>query len=60
MKKVFFLTALLCASVMSFADPVTGSSTEKSEVNGGNDFVNGYERSIILDFNCIGNILDYI
>ena len=24
------------------------------------DFVNGRERSIILDFNCIGNILDYI
>ena len=24
------------------------------------DFVNGFERSIILDFNCIGNILDYI
>lgn len=24
------------------------------------DFVNGREKSIILDFNCIGNILDYI
>ena len=24
------------------------------------DFVNGYEKSIILDFNCIGNILEYI
>ena len=24
------------------------------------DFINGSERSIILDFNCIGNILDYI
>lgn len=24
------------------------------------EFVNGYERSIILDFNCIGNILEYI
>lgn len=24
------------------------------------DFVNGYEKSIILDFNCIGNILDYM
>ena len=24
------------------------------------DFVNGYERSIILDFNCIGNILEYM
>lgn len=24
------------------------------------DFVNGWERSIILDFNCIGNILEYI
>ena len=24
------------------------------------DFINGIERSIILDFNCIGNILDYI
>lgn len=24
------------------------------------DFVNGIEKSIILDFNCIGNILDYI
>ena len=24
------------------------------------DFVNGRERSIILDFNCIGNILEYI
>lgn len=24
------------------------------------DFINGRERSIILDFNCIGNILDYI
>lgn len=24
------------------------------------DFVNGLEKSIILDFNCIGNILDYI
>ena len=24
------------------------------------DFVNGRERSIILDFNCIGNILNYI
>lgn len=24
------------------------------------DFVNGRERSIILDFNCIGNILDYV
>ena len=42
MKKLFFLTALLCASVMSFADPVTGSSTEKSD---GNDFVNGYDYS---------------
>lgn len=42
MKKVFFLTALLCASVMAFADPVTGSSTEKSD---GNDFVNGYDYS---------------
>lgn len=24
------------------------------------DFINGREKSIILDFNCIGNILDYI
>lgn len=24
------------------------------------DFINGYEKSIILDFNCIGNILEYI
>ena len=24
------------------------------------DFINGIERRIILDFNCIGNILDYI
>lgn len=24
------------------------------------DFINGRERSIILDFNCIGNILDYM
>lgn len=24
------------------------------------DFVNGVEKSIILDFNCIGNLLDYI
>ena len=24
------------------------------------DFINGIERSIILDFNCIGNILDYL
>ena len=24
------------------------------------DFINGRERSIILDFNCIGNILEYI
>ena len=24
------------------------------------DFVNGLEKSIVLDFNCIGNILDYI
>lgn len=24
------------------------------------DFVNGHERSIILDFNCIGNVLDYM
>jgi hypothetical protein len=24
------------------------------------DFVNGYERSIVLDFNCIGNILEYM
>lgn len=24
------------------------------------DFVNGLERSIILDFNCVGNILEYI
>jgi hypothetical protein len=24
------------------------------------DFVNGIEKSVILDFNCIGNILDYI
>lgn len=24
------------------------------------DFVNGYEKSIILDFNCIGNVLDHI
>jgi hypothetical protein len=24
------------------------------------DFVNGLEKSIILDFNCVGNILDYI
>ena len=42
MKKLFFLTALLCASVMSFADPVTGSSTEKSD---GNDFMHGYDYS---------------
>ncbi len=43
MKKLFFLTALLCASVMAFATaPVTGSSTEKSD---GNDFVNGYDYS---------------
>ena len=24
------------------------------------DFVNGYEKSIIVEFNCIGNILEYI
>lgn len=24
------------------------------------DFVNGYEKTIILDFNCMGNILEYI
>lgn len=24
------------------------------------DFVNGFEKSVILDFNCIGNILEYI
>ena len=24
------------------------------------DFLNGYERSIVLDFNCIGNILEYM
>lgn len=24
------------------------------------DFINGYEKSVILDFNCIGNILDHI
>lgn len=24
------------------------------------DFVNGHERSIILDFNCIGNVLEYM
>lgn len=24
------------------------------------DFLNGRERSIILDFNCIGNVLDYV
>ena len=24
------------------------------------DFVNGYEKSIVLDFNCIGNILEYM
>lgn len=24
------------------------------------DFVNGYERSIVLDFNCIGNVLEYM
>lgn len=24
------------------------------------EFVNGYEKSIILDFNCIGNLLDYM
>lgn len=24
------------------------------------DFINGFERSIILDFNCVGNVLDYI
>ena len=24
------------------------------------DFLNGYEKSVILDFNCIGNLLDYI
>ena len=43
MKKLFFLTALLCASMMGWAaDPVTGSSTEKSD---GNDFVNGYDYS---------------
>lgn len=24
------------------------------------DFVNGFERAVILDFNCIGNLLDYI
>ena len=24
------------------------------------NFVNGFERSIVLDFNCIGNVLDYI
>jgi hypothetical protein len=24
------------------------------------DFLNGHERSIILDFNCVGNVLDYV
>ena len=24
------------------------------------DFLNGYEKSIVLDFNCIGNVLEYI
>lgn len=24
------------------------------------NFVNGHERSIILDFNCVGNVLDYV
>ena len=24
------------------------------------DFLNGYEKSVILDFNCIGNLLDYM
>lgn len=24
------------------------------------DFVNGYEKSVILDFNCIGNVLEYM
>ena len=43
MKKIFFLSALLCASMMAWAAaPVTGSSTEKSD---GNDFINGYDYS---------------
>lgn len=24
------------------------------------DFINGYEKSVVLDFNCIGNILEYM
>ena len=42
MKKITFLFALLCASVMGWADPVVGSDTEHID---GSPFVNGYDYS---------------
>ena len=45
MKKITFLFALLCASMMGFAQaPVTGSSTENM-AGQGNPFTNGYDYS---------------
>ena len=44
MKKLTFLFALLCASVMGWAAPVEGSSTENM-AGQGNAFVNGYDYS---------------
>ena len=44
MKKITFLFALLCASVMGWAvDPVVGSSTDNMDGQPG--FTNGYDYS---------------
>ena len=43
MKKITFIFALLCASVMSWAAPVEGSSTENMDGQPG--FTNGYDYS---------------
>jgi len=48
MKKITFIFALLCASVMAFAAPVEGSSTENM-AGQGNAFVNGYDYSFSTD-----------
>ncbi len=46
MKKIFFLTALLCASMMSWAAaPVTGSSTENMDGQPGFTEGHGYDYS---------------
>ena len=44
MKKITFLFALLCASVMGWAEPVAGSSTENM-AGQGNPFTNAYDYS---------------